>query len=131
MWQLPQSFRAIQWLLLLAPPREHLSCLSSKAGREFFALAAGILRVRPPTLTQWPPPHLASSNRTASGPVFAGKIFPSVLLNQLPAAAISGFHLADLFGTSTPKMIPPQGPKRSFRSSLGYARWLPGKSSLA
>jgi len=82
------------WLLLA--PRDYLSAFI-KAGA-IFALAAGILLVRPqvlmPSLTRF---------IDGTGPVFAGKIFPFCFIT-IACGAISGFHSLISSGT-TPKMI--------------------------
>jgi carbon starvation protein len=82
------------WLLLA--PRDYLSAFI-KAGA-IFALAAGILFVRPHVLM---PPLTRFID--GSGPVFAGKIFPFCFIT-IACGAISGFHSLISSGT-TPKMI--------------------------
>src|SRR5579859_6376156 len=82
------------WLLLA--PRDYLSAFI-KAGA-IFALAAGILFVRPDVLM---PPLTRFID--GSGPVFAGKIFPFCFIT-IACGAISGFHSLISSGT-TPKMI--------------------------
>jgi len=82
------------WLLLA--PRDYLSAFV-KAGA-VFALAAGILFVRPQVLM---PPLTRFIDGT--GPVFAGKIFPFCFIT-IACGAISGFHSLISSGT-TPKMI--------------------------
>jgi carbon starvation protein len=82
------------WLLLA--PRDYLSAFI-KAGA-IFALAAGILVVRPHVLM---PPLTRFVD--GSGPVFAGKIFPFCFIT-IACGAISGFHSLISSGT-TPKMI--------------------------
>ncbi len=82
------------WLLLA--PRDYLSAFI-KAGA-IFALAAGILLVRPHVLMP-PLTRFVDGN----GPVFAGKIFPFCFIT-IACGAISGFHSLISSGT-TPKMI--------------------------
>ena len=97
------------WLLLA--PRDYLSSFI-KAGA-IFALAAGILLVRPQVLM---PPLTRFVDGT--GPVFAGKIFPFCFIT-IACGAISGFHSLISSGT-TPKMIRREGQARL----IGYGAML-------
>src|ERR1700720_4626601 len=97
------------WLLLA--PRDYLSAFF-KAGA-IFALAAGILFVRPQVLM---PPLTRFIDGT--GPVFAGKIFPFCFIT-IACGAISGFHSLISSGT-TPKMIQREGHARF----IGYGAML-------
>ena len=97
------------WLLLA--PRDYLSAFI-KAGA-IFALAAGILVVRPHVLM---PPLTRFVD--GSGPVFAGKIFPFCFIT-IACGAISGFHSLISSGT-TPKMILREGHARF----IGYGAML-------
>ena len=97
------------WLLLA--PRDYLSAFI-KAGA-IFALAAGILFVRPHVLM---PPLTRFID--GSGPVFAGKIFPFCFIT-IACGAISGFHSLISSGT-TPKMIL----RESHARFIGYGAML-------
>jgi carbon starvation protein len=97
------------WLLLA--PRDYLSAFI-KAGA-IFALAAGILVVRPHVLM---PPLTRFIDGT--GPVFAGKIFPFCFIT-IACGAISGFHSLISSGT-TPKMIL----RESHARFIGYGAML-------
>jgi carbon starvation protein len=97
------------WLLLA--PRDYLSAFI-KAGA-IFALAAGILYVRPHVLM---PPLTRFIDGT--GPVFAGKIFPFCFIT-IACGAISGFHSLISSGT-TPKMIL----RESHARFIGYGAML-------
>src|SRR5690242_17949808 len=97
------------WLLLA--PRDYLSAFI-KAGA-IFALAAGILAVRPHVLM---PPLTRFID--GSGPVFAGKIFPFCFIT-IACGAISGFHSLISSGT-TPKMIL----RESHARFIGYGAML-------
>src|SRR5438270_2000108 len=97
------------WLLLA--PRDYLSAFI-KAGA-IFALAAGILLVRPHVLM---PPLTRFVD--GSGPVFAGKIFPFCFIT-IACGAISGFHSLISSGT-TPKMIA----KETHAWPVGYGSML-------
>jgi carbon starvation protein len=97
------------WLLLA--PRDYLSAFI-KAGA-IFALAAGILFVRPHVLM---PPLTRFIDGT--GPVFAGKIFPFCFIT-IACGAISGFHSLISSGT-TPKMIL----RESHARFIGYGAML-------
>ena len=97
------------WLLLA--PRDYLSAFI-KAGA-IFALAAGILVVRPHVLM---PPLTRFID--GSGPVFAGKIFPFCFIT-IACGAISGFHSLISSGT-TPKMIL----RESHARFIGYGAML-------
>jgi len=97
------------WLLLA--PRDYLSAFI-KAGA-IFALAAGILFVRPHVLM---PPLTRFID--GSGPVFAGKIFPLCFIT-IACGAISGFHSLISSGT-TPKMIL----RESHARFIGYGAML-------
>ena len=97
------------WLLLA--PRDYLSAFI-KAGA-IFALAAGILLVRPHVLM---PPLTRFID--GSGPVFAGKIFPFCFIT-IACGAISGFHSLISSGT-TPKMIL----RESHARLIGYGAML-------
>src|SRR5467141_2373565 len=97
------------WLLLA--PRDYLSAFI-KAGA-VFALAAGILFVRPHVLM---PPLTRFID--GSGPVFAGKIFPFCFIT-IACGAISGFHSLISSGT-TPKMIL----RESHARFIGYGAML-------
>src|ERR1700726_1352395 len=97
------------WLLLA--PRDYLSAFI-KAGA-IFALAAGILYVRPHVLM---PPLTRFID--GSGPVFAGKIFPFCFIT-IACGAISGFHSLISSGT-TPKMIL----RESHARFIGYGAML-------
>ncbi len=97
------------WLLLA--PRDYLSAFI-KAGA-VFALAAGILFVRPHVLM---PPLTRFID--GSGPVFAGKIFPFCFIT-IACGAISGFHSLIASGT-TPKMIL----RESHARFIGYGAML-------
>jgi carbon starvation protein len=97
------------WLLLA--PRDYLSAFI-KAGA-IFALAAGILLVRPHVLM---PPLTRFIDGT--GPVFAGKIFPFCFIT-IACGAISGFHSLISSGT-TPKMIL----RESHARFIGYGAML-------
>jgi len=97
------------WLLLA--PRDYLSAFI-KAGA-IFALAAGILFVRPHVLM---PPLTRFID--GSGPVFAGKIFPFCFIT-IACGAISGFHSLIASGT-TPKMIL----RESHARFIGYGAML-------
>ena len=97
------------WLLLA--PRDYLSAFI-KAGA-IFALAAGILFVRPHVLM---PPLTRFIDGT--GPVFAGKIFPFCFIT-IACGAISGFHSLISSGT-TPKMIL----RESHSRFIGYGAML-------
>ena len=97
------------WLLLA--PRDYLSAFI-KAGA-VFALAAGILFVRPHVLM---PPLTRFID--GSGPVFAGKIFPFCFI-AIACGAISGFHSLISSGT-TPKMIL----RESHARFIGYGAML-------
>ncbi len=89
------------WLLLA--PRDYLIAFI-KTGA-IFALAAGILFVRPEVLM---PPLTRFTDGT--GPIFAGKIFPFCFIT-IACGAISGFHSLISSGT-TPKMILREGQAR-------------------
>ena len=97
------------WLLLA--PRDYLSAFI-KAGA-IFALAAGILFVRPQVLM---PPLTRFID--GNGPVFAGKIFPFCFIT-IACGAISGFHALISSGT-TPKMIL----RESHARFIGYGAML-------
>ena len=97
------------WLLLA--PRDYLSAFI-KAGA-IFALAAGILFVRPHVLM---PPLTRFID--GSGPAFAGKIFPFCFIT-IACGAISGFHSLIASGT-TPKMIL----RESHARFIGYGAML-------
>src|SRR4030088_1794227 len=97
------------WMLLA--PRDYLSAFI-KAGA-IFALAAGILFVRPHVLM---PPLTRFIDGT--GPVFAGKIFPFCFIT-IACGAISGFHSLISSGT-TPKMIL----RESHARFIGYGAML-------
>ena len=97
------------WLLLA--PRDYLSAFI-KAGA-IFALAAGILFVRPHVLMP-PLTRFVDGN----GPVFAGKIFPFCFIT-IACGAISGFHSLISSGT-TPKMIL----RESHARFIGYGAML-------
>ena len=97
------------WLLLA--PRDYLSAFI-KAGA-IFALAAGILAVRPHVLMP-PLTRFVDGN----GPVFAGKIFPFCFIT-IACGAISGFHSLISSGT-TPKMIQRESQARF----IGYGAML-------
>jgi carbon starvation protein len=97
------------WLLLA--PRDYLSAFI-KAGA-IFALAAGILFVRPHVLM---PPLTRFID--GSGPVFAGKVFPFCFIT-IACGAISGFHSLISSGT-TPKMIL----RESHARFIGYGAML-------
>jgi carbon starvation protein len=97
------------WLLLA--PRDYLSTFV-KLGT-IFALAAGILAVRPmlqmPALTRF---------IDGNGPVFAGNIFPFAFIT-IACGAVSGFHSLISSGT-TPKLIT----KESQARMVGYGSML-------
>jgi carbon starvation protein len=95
----------------LLAPRDYLSAFI-KAGA-IFALAAGILYVRPHVLM---PPLTRFIDGT--GPVFAGKIFPFCFIT-IACGAISGFHSLISSGT-TPKMIL----RESHARFIGYGAML-------
>src|SRR5258707_526059 len=97
------------WLLLA--PRDYLSAFI-KAGA-IFALAAGILFVRPHVLM---PPLTRFID--GSGPVFAGKIFPFCFIT-IACGAISGFHSL-ISSCTTPEMIL----RESHARFIGYGAML-------
>src|SRR3989442_13477240 len=82
------------WLLLA--PRDYLSTFI-KLGT-ILALALGILAARPAMLL---PPLTRFTD--GSGPIFAGKVFPSCFI-PIACGAISGFHSLIASGT-TPKLL--------------------------
>src|SRR5205809_7608559 len=96
---------------LLPAPRDYLSTFV-KLGT-IFLLAAGILFVRPtlamPTLSRF---------IDATGPVFAGSIFPFCFIT-IACGAVSGFHSLISSGT-TPKLIP----KETQARMVGYGSML-------